>query len=156
MTDKQVREALRNSLERTFKEKASNIILTGVVRKESQVKMIDDLLAEFGKKVDNVVFFELSDEEAVKRIAGRLYDPETGKIYHEVYNPPSAEVKKNTKLVRRAEDSPEITRKRLERFSRDNEAILKEYKSRSILIKVDASQDIEKVYNDLIKSLDIT
>jgi len=135
-----------------------NLILSGAVRKESQVELLDFTLFKIGKKLDKVIYFDLSDEEAVKRMSGRLYCPKDGSNYHLIYNPPK---KVNTcdlcggPLERREDDNPEAIKARLEEFHKDNEAILEMYEKRGILIKIDASKSIEEVRGEVFQALNL-
>ena len=138
--------------------KADKMILSGAVRKESQVELLDFTLFKVDKKLDKVVYFDLSDEEAITRMSGRLYCPYDNTNYHLMYNPPKRVDTCDAcggKLERREDDNPEAIKLRLEDFHKDNEAILDLYEKRGILIKIDASKSIEEVHQDVMKALDL-
>lgn len=42
---------------------------------------------------DIFLIIDVPDDELIERVSGRILDPQTGKIYHEKYNPPPPEVK---------------------------------------------------------------
>lgn len=135
-----------------------NIILSGAVRRLSQVELLDFTLFKIDKKLDKVVYFNLSDEEAIKRMTSRLRCPVDQTNYNTIYNPPKQEGRCDlcgSILTRREDDNEQSIRKRLEDFHSDNDEIIELYKKRDILIEIDASQTIENVAIELSKKLGI-
>lgn len=69
-----------------------------------------------GVDIDYVVEIDVDDEEIVGRLSGRRVHPESGRVYHVVYNPPKVEGKDNETgedLIQREDDQEETVRKRL-------------------------------------------
>jgi adenylate kinase len=132
------------------------IILSGSVRRFSQIELLDFALFKLNKKLDKVVYFDLSDEEATKRMTSRVRCPQCGTNYNLIYNPPKEEMKcdiDGATLTRRPDDSEEGMKNRLAEFHKDNDEILEEYDKRGILLRMDASKTIEEVSNELINKL---
>ncbi len=135
-----------------------NLILSGVVRRDSQVELLDFTLFKVHKKLDKVVYFELSDEEAIKRMSGRLFCPKCSMNYHLVFNSPK---KVDTcdncggKLSRREDDHPEAIKLRLADFHKDNDKIIDTYEKRGILIRIDASKLIEEIHKEVVEKLSL-
>jgi adenylate kinase len=131
-----------------------NVIFSGTVRNAPQVELFDQMLSNVGRKLDKVFYFELSDEEAIKRMSGRLYCPVCNLNYHKLYSPP---LKVDTcdncggKLEQREDDTDEGIHKRLEAFHRQNDHIIQKYKDRGILVTFDASKGIEEVREEVEK-----
>ncbi len=48
-------------------------------------------LVEAGVAIDVVLEIDVSDEEIVKRLSGRRVHPDSGRVYHILYNPPKVE-----------------------------------------------------------------
>jgi adenylate kinase len=133
-----------------------NIILSGVVRRVSQIELLDFTLFKDKKRLDKVVYFDLNDDEAIRRMSGRLRCMDCLTNFHTLYNPPKVENICDIcggKLTRREDDAPEAIQKRLDDFHKDNEEILTEYEKRGILIKLDASKGIIDIYEELKKRL---
>lgn len=133
------------------------LILSGVVRRKSQIKELDEVLNDADTKLNLVFYFDLTDEEVVQRISGRRYCPNCHANYHVTFNPPKEEGKCdkcNTPLKMREDDNPESTKKRLEAFHKENDLIVEEYDKRGILRKIDASKSIEEVYSEVLKALE--
>lgn len=136
--------------------KTKHYILTGVVRRESQVEKLDNALLNVGKKLNRVVYFNLSDEEAVKRLGGRRVCEKCGTNYHIDYKPPRVEGKCDlcgADLFTRDDDNPEAIKKRLHAFHLENTEILDNYRDRNLLTTVDASQTIKEIHKDLVSML---
>lgn len=136
----------------------NDIILSGAVRRLSQVELLDFTLFKINKKLDKVVYFNLSDEEAIKRMTSRLRCPVDQTNYNTIYNPPKVEGRCDlcgSVLTRREDDNEASIRKRLEDFHSDNDEIIEMYRKRDILLEIDALQSIEDVAIELSKKLGI-
>jgi adenylate kinase len=75
-----------------------------------------DAMVEHGIDIDKVIEINVPDEEIVNRISGRRVHPNSGRVYHVVFNPPKVEGKDdetNEDLVHRVDDTEETVRKRL-------------------------------------------
>jgi len=129
------------------KLEGKDIILDGFPRTVKQAEALEDLLKRLGRNLDYVILFDVSDEEVVKRITGRRIDPKTGKVYHVIYNPPPADVE----VIQREDDKEEVVKKRLEVYHSQTAPLIDYYEKRGKLVRVDASTDPNKVYEELIK-----
>ncbi|NVK29763.1 MAG: adenylate kinase [Gammaproteobacteria bacterium] len=75
-----------------------------------------EALVEAGVDIDAVVEIAVDDEEIVRRISGRRVHPDSGRVYHVEYNPPTEPGKDDITgepLIQRADDSEETIRERL-------------------------------------------
>ncbi|RUM59484.1 MAG: adenylate kinase [Persephonella sp.] len=129
------------------KLEGKDIILDGFPRTVKQAEALEDLLKKLGRSLDYVILFDVSDEEVIKRITGRRIDPKTGKVYHMIYNPPPADVK----VIQREDDKEEVVKKRLEVYHSQTAPLIDYYEKRGRLVRIDASTDPNKVYEELIK-----
>lgn len=90
-----------------------------------------DALKKAGVRIDHVVEIDVPDEEIVKRLSGRRVHPDSGRVYHVVYNPPREEGIDNESgeaLIQRDDDKPETIRKRLEQYHEQTEPLVGYYK----------------------------
>lgn len=129
-----------------------------VVRSAGQIPMFDNLLEQYGRKLDAFVHFALSEEAAIERMSLRWVCPNCGKTYHEKYK--TERVKGfcddcGTKLVQREDDQPDRIKSRLQEYNRTIAPILEEYRNRGILIEIDASPSIEAIHQELIAKLNL-
>ena len=75
-----------------------------------------EAMLEAGVDIDHVIEIDVADEEIVKRLGGRRVHPNSGRVYHVVYNPPKVEGKDDETgedLIQRDDDQEETIRKRL-------------------------------------------
>ena len=91
---------------------ANGFLLDGFPRTIAQAEGLEAM----GVKIDNVIEINVTDEEIIKRIAGRRVHSQSGRTYHVEYNPPKVEgfddVTEET-LIQRDDDKEETVRKRL-------------------------------------------
>jgi adenylate kinase len=109
-------------------------ILDGVVRTLPQAEGLNRVLAELGRKVDAVLFFDVADAELVKRLGGRTVcedcqTPYTGR------EPGSRCDKCGGKLVRRKDDDPEAIRNRLAVYARQTAPVLDWYRKHGAQVR---------------------
>jgi len=109
-------------------------ILDGVVRTLPQAEGLNRVLAELGRKVDAVLFFDVSDGELVKRLGGRTVcencqTPYTGR------EPGSRCDKCGGTLVRRKDDEPEAIRNRLAVYGKQTAPVLEWYRTHGAQVR---------------------
>jgi adenylate kinase family enzyme len=127
------------------------------VRSFDQVKLLDDLLGIFGRKLDKFIHLKLNSGDVVARLSVRTYCMKC----QTTYSPNSKqEVNKGfcdndgQKLVTREDDLPAAIERRLKTQYLDTIAdIENEYQNRGILVEVDATPDIETIRKDLWEKL---
>jgi adenylate kinase len=81
--------------------------------------------------IDVVLEIDVDDEEIVGRLSGRRVHPDSGRIYHVVFNPPAVENKDDETgdaLIQRADDKEETVRKRLSVYHEQTEPLVGFYK----------------------------
>lgn len=123
-------------------------LFDGFPRTAAQAEALDALLAGRGEGIDAVVSIEVPREQLIERLAGRRMCPVCNAVYHVAFNPPqSDEVCDNdgTRLVQRADDTPDAVRKRLDTYEEKTAPLLAMYDERGVLRKVDGSQAIDDV-----------
>jgi adenylate kinase len=84
-----------------------------------------------GVDIDYVVEIDVDDEEIVGRLSGRRVHPDSGRIYHVIFNPPKVEGKDDESgedLIQRADDSEETVRKRLDIYHQQTKPLVVFYK----------------------------
>ena len=128
-------------------------ILDGAVRTVPQAEGLGAMLAEIGKKVDNVLLFDVEDEGLVKRLSTRTVcqgcqTPYMGR------DAGTACAKCGGKLVRRKDDEPEAIRNRLEVYRAQTEPVIGWYKGQKMKVnKVDATGTVDDVTTRAVKAL---
>lgn len=127
---------------------AVGFVLDGYPRNKTQLEFLDGIT-----DIDFAIVISISDEEAIKRLGGRLAC-KCGLSYHFEFNPPKKDGvcdKCGDKLFKRDDDTPKAIEKRLEIYHQETEPLLKIYQEQGILHQVDGSQSIEEVYQQVDK-----
>jgi adenylate kinase len=116
----------------------SGLLLDGYPRTIAQAEALAEV-----EGVSAVISIEVPDEAIVERIVGRRMDPETGRIYHIRFNPPSAEV--SSRVVQRKDDTEDTVRNRLSAYHEQTAPLAGWYEQRGVLIRIDGNRSIEEV-----------
>jgi adenylate kinase len=83
----------------------------------------------------------------------RLIHPASGRTYHEEFSPPKQALKDDVTgepLIRRADDNPEILKKRLDSYHKQTTPVIEYYKKRGIWSKVNAELAQDVVWYQLL------
>jgi adenylate kinase len=128
-------------------------ILDGAVRTVPQAEGLGAMLGEIGKKVDNVLLFDVDDDELVNRLSTRTVcqgcqTPYMGR------DPGTACAKCGGTLVRRKDDEPEAIRNRLEVYRSQTKPVIGWYKDNGMKVhKVDAAGTVDEVTQRALDAL---
>jgi len=106
-------------------------VLDGFPRNLAQAEALDGMLAEIGRGLDAVLFFDLSDELAVERIRGRALDEG------------------------RDDDTPEAIGRRLAIYHEQTEPVVERYRATGNLVPLHAARSIEEVSTEIEAALDL-
>jgi adenylate kinase len=106
-------------------------VLDGFPRNLAQAEALDGMLAEIGRVLDAVLFFDLSDELAVERIRGRALDEG------------------------REDDTPEAIARRLAIYHEQTEPVVERYRATGKLVPLHAARSIDEVSNEIEAALDL-
>ena len=133
------------------KDAESGFILDGFPRTVAQA----DALATMAD-LDAVVNFVLDKDAIVKRLSGRRVCKSTGRTYHIIYNPPKKEGiddETGEVLIQRDDDKEDAIRNRLEVYEKSTAPLIDYYRSKGLLVDVDASASPEEVLDAMVKVL---
>jgi adenylate kinase len=114
---------------------ARGFVLDGFPRTRPQAEALDAALKKAGVVLDAVVLIEVSDALLEERAVGRRSDPQTGAIYHLVYNPPPPEIV--DRLVHRKDDTSEAVQTRIAKYHSETTPIIPFYLDAGVLERVD-------------------
>lgn len=126
-------------------------ILDGYPRNVEQAQRLDRI-----EKVNIAIFLKISDREAIRRLLGRQQCSRCASVYHLTDAPPAKPgicAVCGGKLIRRADDTEEVIRRRLASYHFMTEPLLTYYRQRGILLAVHAEQAIPYVFEDLMKKM---
>ena len=144
-------------VDRISQPDASNgYVLDGFPRSIPQAEALTNALNVRGEKIDYAVNVEVPDENIVNRMSGRRACLACGATYHVEYNAPKAEGFCDycgKDLVMRDDDKPETVKKRLDGYHAQTQTLSEYYQAAGALVEVDGTQDINVVFDDIVKIL---
>lgn len=143
--------------ERTSRDDCKgSFILDGYPRTAVQAEQLEALAKESGKEIQ-AVEVSVAREELTKRLTGRRSCPVCGEIYNIYSKPPKVDGfcdgHPDTALSHRADDNEESVAARLETYDVQTKPLLDYYSQSGRLIHVDASGDVEEIYEGLAAKL---
>src|SRR5437773_524583 len=132
---------------------AKGVILDGVVRTLPQAEGLREALSSLGRKVDAVVFFDVGNDEIIRRLSGRLVCSSCQTPYM-VGEEGDRCPRCGGKLERRKDDEPDAIRRRLEVFERQTAPALDWYRTQGVKVAVvDALGDVDEVAARTLRAL---
>lgn len=122
-------------------------VLDGYPRTLEQVKDLDKILNQLGRKITKVFLFEATEEEIYNRSLNRKVCLHCDKTYGWGKEQKASSVceKCGRELTVRIEDNPETIKKRLQVYNEQISPIIAHYNELEILEKIDAMDKPEKV-----------
>jgi len=135
---------------------ASGCLFDGFPRTLQQAKVLDKVLKEQGKSIDEAVYIEVPNEELVKRLSGRWLCRTCQTPYHITNSPPKTLGKCDKcggELYQRSDDREETVRDRLNIFFAQTVPILDYYKKQNKLIEVNGNLGMQGVAREIISAL---
>ncbi len=127
-----------------------DIVFDGFPRTVVQYHFWKDWLKDKRVSLDLVFVLKISGEETVRRLSARRQDPENGKIYNLITDPPPADINVKT-LIQREDDKPEAIKVRLADYHNITEPLIAELKKDTKVVEVDGERPIDVISKDLIE-----
>ncbi len=127
---------------------AAGFIVDGFPRTIAQAEALAEILKDAGQTLDAVIFFDVSEEELLRRLTGRRVCRRCQTTYHMVSAPPKTPDvcdKCGGELYQRADDRETTVRSRLEVFARQTAPLLDYYRRRGLLTTVVGEGSIEAI-----------
>ncbi len=129
-------------------------ILDGYPRNKKQASQLEQALPQDSRLV--VINIQVSEEEIVKRIAGRRICPQCQQVYNIHFRPPK-EVEAcdldGMQLFRRADDSDEVVRKRIMTYKKETLPLIDHYKKKGVLKAINGIQTQGDVTGKILEAL---
>jgi len=127
---------------------AKGFIVDGFPRTIAQAEALARLLKDAGQALDAVIFFDVSEEELLRRLTGRRVCRQCQTTYHLVSAPPQKPGvcdRCGGELYQREDDRAETVRRRLEVFARQTAPLLDYYRQRNLLTTVAGEGPIDSI-----------
>jgi adenylate kinase len=123
LTIKLIRERLARD------DAGAGFALDGFPRNLEQADALDRMLAEQGRQLDAILFFDLPDDVGMERAL------------------------KRAKLEKRSDDTPEVITTRLATYHAETEPIVEHYRATGKLVPLHAARSIEEVWSEIVSAL---
>ena len=107
---------------------ANGFLFDGFPRTIPQAQALLDQHIE----IDSVIEIKVPDADIVKRLSGRRVHPESGRVYHTIFNPPQVAGKDDETgddLVQRDDDSEDTIKERLRIYREQTEPLVGFYRA---------------------------
>jgi adenylate kinase len=125
-------------------------LLDGFPRNEEQADALGDALEGLERRLTAALLVEVSDEEVVRRLAGRrVCVKNPSHIYHVEFDPPKHEGvcdQDGSRLIQREDDAEETIRRRLEVYHRQTAPLVDYYDHVGLLRRFDGSRNADEVH----------
>ena len=105
-------------------------VLDGFPRNIAQCEALDLMLAEIGRTLDAILYFDLPDGVAVERLLRRAAEEN------------------------RPDDTPEVIAKRLRTYHEETEPIVEHYRTTGKLVPLHGGRTVDEVYAEVQQALD--
>ncbi|MCQ2499858.1 MAG: adenylate kinase [Lachnospiraceae bacterium] len=131
-------------------------VLDGFPRTIPQAEALTNALNARNEKIDYAINVEVPDSNIVNRMGGRRACLGCGATYHVEFNAPKKEGVCDAcgaELVLRDDDKPETVQKRLNVYHDQTQPLIEYYSKAGAMVEVDGTQDIDVVFQDIIKIL---
>lgn len=132
----------------------TGVILDGFPRTLAQAEALEKMMSEIGDRIDGVLYIDVTDDEIVRRLSGRLICRECEVPFHKVFNPfTKCPYDKCTgeHLYQRDDDKPDTIRARLATFHKQTAPLIEYYLNAGILIKVPGEGTVDQVKDAILK-----
>ena len=136
---------------------ANGFVLDGFPRTLPQTLALEEELAKLGRPLDAVLRFEIADEIAVARLAGRRTCSHCERTYNVELKPPREEGLCDAcggALFQREDDREETVRHRIGVYHSETEPLAKFYWERGLLRTVDAVGEVREITRRAVAALE--
>ena len=145
---------VRDRLERG--DITSGVIFDGFPRTIAQADALITLLEEKGESIDAALHFDVSDEEIVRRLSGRVICRKCNLAFHKDSSPfakcPSNQCS-GEYLYQRDDDKPETILSRLAVYNQLTKPLLKYYEQKNLLVDLPGEGTIEVVTKAVVEAI---
>ncbi|HEX9638873.1 MAG TPA: adenylate kinase [Acidobacteriota bacterium] len=127
---------------------AGGVVFDGFPRTVKQAELLERLLRESGRRLDQVIQIDLATEEIVRRISGRRSCPACGALYHLEDHPPQRAGRCDAcgaELAQREDDRPEVVAERLREYHQHTAPLLEFYKQGFPFVAIDGRGTVDEV-----------
>lgn len=135
----------------------SGYLLDGFPRTVAQAEALTHMLKELGVPLPIVVSLDVTEEELIRRLAGRRTCQACGESFHLEFHPPRVKGicdKCGGNLVQREDDQEETIRRRLQVYREQTEPLIGYYQSQGLLKAIKGLGETGEVFARISRVLE--
>jgi adenylate kinase len=140
-------------------ETEKGFVLDGFPRTTAQAEALDQELERLGRSLTAALFFEVGEEDAMRRLSGRRVCVKNQHNFHVDFDPPKHPDRcdrDGSRLIIRDDDKPEVIKHRLEEYHAKTEPLIGYYEQQGILRRIDGSRNADEVRDQIRATLAAT
>jgi adenylate kinase len=152
--DEVVMEALRETISQFPPQQG--IIIDGAPRRVGQIDEVEKSLSETGRKLDKVIYINITETESVIRISKRYSCTKCQAhliLGKDIQNPQDPCHECGGKIEQRSDDTPDGVRKRLKIFRQETMPVIEHYRKSGKLVEIDGTKIVERVFQDIVEKV---
>ena len=131
-------------------------LLDGYPRTPAQVRDLDGILATHGWQRTAVLLLDVSEEDVVRRLAGRRICRSCGHVARlEALSGGGGCPECGAEMSQRDDDREDIVRERLQVYRRETEPVLAIYQERGVLRRIDGMGSEDEVFARILDLLEV-
>jgi adenylate kinase len=137
-------------------ECAKGFLLDGFPRNVVQAEALDETLKAIGSNLDAVINIVVPREKLIQRLTGRRICRNCGASYHVIFKKPKVEGICDIcggEIYQRSDDNETAANNRLYVYEANTQPLIDYYGKRGLLRNIDGDQEINKVMEDIFKSI---
>jgi adenylate kinase len=131
----------------------SGVLLDGFPRTIAQADALSQMMS-----IDYVINLRTDDAMIIRRLSGRRVCRSCGNIHHVEFIPPKVDSvcdRCGGELYQRKDDTAEAITRRLEVYAQQTESLIDYYRSKELLVDIDANPDAQTVCSEVCRVLGI-
>lgn len=140
------------------KDAQPGFILDGFPRTTPQAAALDEMLAEVDTPLEGALWVKVDDDSLIKRLSGRITCGSCGQMFNEFFSAPKqagvCDKCGSEDLVKRADDSEETVRHRLEVYYADTKPVIDYYEAQGKVKAIEGEGDISVIFDRVKGALD--
>ncbi len=136
----------------------SGFLLDGFPRTVVHSEALDVVLSNMNASLDKVINIKVDSNILVERAVGRRICKNCAATYHIKFNPSKVDSvcdKCDGELYQRSDDNEETVSKRVNVYFNETSPLIDYYSKKDKLVEINGEQDINKVFDDIIKALEV-
>lgn len=131
-------------------------VLDGFPRTLAQAIGLDEILQRRGQGLDAVIFFEVDNDDVLRRLSRRRVCPQCNALYNLDADPPRRDGicdRCGVSLELRTDDADATVKTRLQVYRNDTLPLVDYYDSRGLLRRIDGRPGIETVFGSILDEI---